>query len=93
MALQKTKTLPNGTSGEYWIAEPITRKRNGTTAVTMLLYKDKATRDAGAAPMVALTIGSLAGAYLGGPAVYQWVKRSILVNQSETNFFADATDV
>jgi len=92
MALQKTQTFPNGTSGEYWIAEPTTRKRSNTTVVTMVLYKDKATRDAGGTPMMQQSVGSLAGAYLAGAAVYGWVKRSILVNNVETNFFADATD-
>jgi hypothetical protein len=92
MALQKTKTLANGASGDYWIAEPVTRKRNNTTVVTILLYKDAATRAAGGTPMHQQTAGVMGGAYKSGEEVYAWLKRSVIVGGKETNWFAGAAD-
>lgn len=92
MALIKSKTLDNGTAGEYWIAEPTSRKRDNLTFVLLVLFKDKATRDAGGTPMLTVPFGSLAGTYLAGAVIYAWVKRSILVDGVETNILVDATD-
>lgn len=103
MALIKTKQFENGTEGNYWIAEPTTRKRNNKTEIIMLLYKDKATRETGYS-LYRENLGVFDGVYLSGEEVYAKVKESRMseaigeegeegyVAPVELNFFADATD-
>jgi hypothetical protein len=92
MALQKSQTLGNGATGNYWVAEPHCNKQNNTTLVTMLLFTNQAGRTAGNTPLLRQTLGALTGVYPTGVEVYAWVKRSILVKNVETNFFIDAVD-
>lgn len=48
MAIQKTKSLPNGTQGNYWRILSITFNRETLVCTGKIgLFKDKATSDAG----------------------------------------------
>ena len=103
MAIIKNKVLENGTEGNYWIAETTNLKRNNKTQVMVLLYKDKATREAGKEFLVRENVGIMEGVYHTGSEVYTFIKRSILTDiidpethevtgQEETNWFFDAKD-
>jgi len=105
MALKKIKTFTNGTSGEYWIAEPHINKSDNTTTIYLLLYKDQAVRDAGGSCMLRDNAGIMDGVYKTGEEIYAWLKRSIpsggegtegeegYVDSVETNWFADSEDI
>ena len=92
MALIKSKELNNGATATYWVAQPSIDKVNEKTYVIMLGFKDKATRDAGKIPLSRERVDSIDGTYLTGEQVYTAVKTSNLVNEIETNWFADATN-
>ncbi len=52
MAIQKTKTLPNGSVGNYWRIMDIHINRQGLRAMGRIaLFKDAATSAAGAPPL------------------------------------------
>lgn len=103
MALIKSKTLGNGVVGEYWVAEARNNMVDKNTNVIMLLYKDKASRDAGLKFLERQTFGNLDGVYLTGEQVYAAVKASrkqinVLepaveeVKDSEGNIIQEAKD-
>jgi hypothetical protein len=49
MAIQKSKTLPNGITGNYWRLTNISFDRDALSASARIaLFKDKATSDSGA---------------------------------------------
>lgn len=76
MALQKEKELENGTVGNYWVAEPKVNALTKQTDVIMLLFKDKATRDAGKNFLLRERVPSIDGTYLTGEQVYAVIKES-----------------
>ena len=96
MGLEKTRELPEGYSANYLrIGEFHFNKDTNNVSVTLLLYKDKISRDGGAS-------------FIGNPIsksftldlsevldlLYPKVKESALdENGNETNEFADAKDV
>ena len=104
MAIKKIKEFDNGTSGEYWVAQPMMDKHADKTNVLMLLYKDEAARDAGKIFITRENIGQMDGVYHTGAAVYAWVKRSVMseaqgvegevgyIAPTEINWFNDAED-
>jgi len=52
MAIQKSKTLSNGASGDYWrILEVSIDRQHMSVSGRIALFKDKATSDAGAGPL------------------------------------------
>lgn len=52
MAIEKSKTLPNGATGNYWRITSITLNRQNLTAIAEIaLFKDKSTSDAGHPPL------------------------------------------
>lgn len=52
MAIQKTKTLPNGTSGNYWkITQVLCNKQTKVCSFEISLYLTKELADAGAPPL------------------------------------------
>lgn len=93
MAIQKTKILNSGVEGNYWVAEPRINMITKKTDVLMLLFKDKASRDAGKLFLERVKVDSIDGIYLTGEQVYTAIKASKLVDEVETNWFADAIDV
>lgn len=70
MAIQKSKTLANGATGDYWRITSITLNRQNLTAIAEIaLFKDAATSAAGNPPLGAyktfnfnFTIPALLGA-------------------------------
>lgn len=55
MAIQKSKTLPNGAVGNYWRITDIVIDRQNLKAVSHIaLFKDQATSDSGAPPLGAV---------------------------------------
>lgn len=55
MAIQKTKTLPNGAQGNYWKITSIAIDRQASKIdAKIALFKDKATSDAGAPALGAI---------------------------------------
>jgi len=80
MGLKKVKELDNGTSGEYWVAETRNEMINKKTIVLMLLFKDKATREAGKGFLIRTSIEPIDGIYLTGKKVYAEIVKS---NMSE----------
>ena len=55
MAIQKSKTLSNGATGDYWRILSIMLDRQGLTATGRIgLFKDAATSAAGAPPLGAI---------------------------------------
>jgi hypothetical protein len=93
MAIIKKKTLESGVEGEYWVAESHNDKRAEKTNVLMLLFKDKDARDTGMACLLRENAGQMDGTYHTGEEVYTWVKRSIIENDVETNWFYEAEDL
>lgn len=52
MAIQKSKTLPNGASGNYWrITKIVIDRQNLQIAGSIALFKDAATSAAGSPPL------------------------------------------
>jgi len=98
MAIQKEKELGNGTVGNYWIAEPKGNALTKMTEVLLLLFKDKATRDAGKTFLLRERVPSITGTFLTGEEVYTAIKESKMSEATEeeesveTNWFADSVD-
>ena len=88
MALIKSKTLGNGFVGEYWVAEPRNNMVDKNTNVIMILYKDKASRDAGLKFLERQNFDNLDGIYLTGEQVYAAVKAS----KKRTNILEPAVE-
>jgi hypothetical protein len=84
MAIIKSKELDTGASGEYWVAEPKINMLAKQTEVIMLLFKNKATRDAGKTFLYRMKVPVIEGIYLTGEQVYAGVKasRQVLVSEA-----------
>jgi hypothetical protein len=99
MALQLTKTLTNGFSGNYWRIESARLIINDEAVYTLALYKDQATRNTpGSTPILRLPVTGAAITEVGTEddiraAWYVEIKTSHMVDGVEQNPFALATDI
>ena len=83
MAIIKNKELSNGTSGNYWIAQPIADAHNKRTQVLMLLYASEEARDNGSTFIIRENVGFMSKYLPTGEEVYAFVKESKMVPSIE----------
>jgi len=83
MAIIKNKELSNGTSGEYWVAQPIADAHNKRTQVLMLLYASEEARDNGSTFIIRENVGFMSKYLPTGEEVYAFVKESKMVTTVE----------
>jgi hypothetical protein len=76
MALKKQKTLNNGATGEYWVAETREYFIRGTTEARLLLFKDQQTRTSGGEPLDKSYVLLIQGLHLTKQQIYDEVKKS-----------------
>ena len=92
MALQKTKTLNTGVSGNYWKPrEIVLREDLGTGYIIMALYKDKATRDN--SDMTFLEASKQVSFKFNKEQLKKGFYIFIYVKIKKDEYFSDATDV
>lgn len=106
MALKKTKTAGTGNTGEYWkVAQCNMNTLDNSCHITMCLYKDEASKDAGCGVMDSVSFNWSGDDYpfpvseldkTGKNPIkiaYGEIKKSKKDEEgNETNFFVDAID-